>query len=96
MAREYTDRFRVSDVVDYLGGIAATAKLLGVSATAVGQFRKRNYFPPSRALQIADHFGLTPDWFHNPWSEIGEEPPMGTAEQLREQVERARGAALDM
>ena len=90
MGREYHDRFRVADVIDYLGGIAATAKLLGVSATAVGQFRRRNCFPASRALQIADHLGVTPEWFHNPWVDVDTNAPMADIEELEKYLKHKR------
>ncbi|MFA7174487.1 MAG: Cro/CI family transcriptional regulator [Kiritimatiellia bacterium] len=39
-------------VVEYFGGVAETARLLGVSQPAVSQWLKHNRIPPARAVQI--------------------------------------------
>lgn len=91
--RDYCTRFRVADVINELGGIAETARFLGVSVTAVGQFKRRDCFPPARALQLADHFGLSPEFFHDPWIDVARgEVPRGTSEdELAELKKRSVG-----
>ena len=87
----YLDRFRASDVIEYLGGITDTARLLGVTVSAVTQWRTKGTFPVSRALVLAKHTGLSPEWFHNPWAEIAEaDVQYGTIEDLREHVKAVR------
>ena len=84
-------RFKVADVVEYFGGLGEVARLLGVTTSAVAQWRARDSFPASRALQLAKHTGLSPEWFHNPWAEVnGIEVPYGTIEDLREHVKAVR------
>lgn len=84
-------RFNAADVVEYFGGLGEVARLLGVTSSAVAQWRAKGTFPAFRALQIAKHTGLTPEWFHNPWAEIeGIDVPYGTLEDLREHVKAVR------
>ena len=88
---KYAARFRASDVIEYLGGITAVSRLLGVTISAVGQWRAKGTFPASRALQLADHMGLTPEWFHNPWVDCeGVKVPYGTIDDLRKHVQAVR------
>ena len=42
----------VKTIVEYFGGVAETARLLGVSQPAVSQWLKHNQLPPARAVQI--------------------------------------------
>lgn len=42
----------IKTIVEYFGGVAETARLLGVSQPAVSQWLKHNRIPPARAVQI--------------------------------------------
>ena len=42
----------IKTIVEYFGGVAETARLLGVSQPAVSQWLKNNQIPPARAVQI--------------------------------------------
>lgn len=42
----------IKRVIDRLGGVAVTARLLGVSQPAVSQWLRDGRFPPARAVQI--------------------------------------------
>lgn len=90
MAYDFTTRFRVEDVVEYLGGLDDTANLLGVHRSAVSHWRKRDCFPPARALQLSLHFGLSPEFFHDPWYGLDMDVPRGTYQDLQNEAKAAR------
>ena len=42
----------IRTIIEHFGGVAETARLLGVSQPAVSQWLKHNGIPPARAVQI--------------------------------------------
>lgn len=42
----------IRQIVDQLGGVAVTSRLLGVSQPAVSQWLREGRVPPARAVQI--------------------------------------------
>lgn len=47
----------VNEIVKHFGGVAETARALGVTQPAVSQWLRYNYIPPARAVQIEDMTG---------------------------------------
>lgn len=92
MSIEFTERVRVSDLIELHGGPKAFAAFLGVSLTAVGQFRRQDTLPPKRALQVAKYYNLCADFFHDPWVGAGVTVPRASTEVFRAAIENAKEA----
>lgn len=90
--RDFTERFSVADVVACLGGLRGAAEKLGVSVSAVSQWRAADCFPPIRALQLADYFDLSPEFFHDPWTGVAKgEVPRADAADVAQNLQRSIG-----
>lgn len=66
-------RASIREIVSHLGGAAALAERLGVSAVAVYAWIRENSMPLDRAAAIAGELGIDRDLLHDPWRGRGQE-----------------------
>lgn len=62
-------RANIGKLIDIYGGTAAVAKEVGVTNSAVSQWRKANSVPLKRAHVFADAFGIDRDLVFDPWGD---------------------------
>lgn len=83
-------RVGIDLLIGEFGGWRAFADFMGVSQQAIGQYRRRDTLPLKRALQVAEYYNLSPEFFHDPWVDAGLKAPRATVEEFRAAVEGAR------